>query len=164
MANRKMANKSVKNRRALEKQYGELYTRHFKCDQNFCFYCGDVMNCIDHSPPLKAFDTYNSSYFNENEIPLTKVPCCNRCNMKLGSKMLLTIEERLDFLEISYESELNRLKGLWSDDEIEQMGRGLKDYIVARKAHQRLIIDKIRGVQSRIVKPYTFPKFEKEEL
>lgn len=149
----------------LQKIYGFLYKRHMQgVNVSECFYCADLRQCLDHVPPISAFNKISMDYYRKNKITFSLIPCCNQCNGKLGDKLFLTVGERLEFLERFYETELRKIKARWTEDEITQLGRGLVDYIRAKKDYETVLIHKIRAIQTRAIREDTHPRHYDEDI
>jgi hypothetical protein len=72
--------------------------------------------------------------------------------------------DRLVFLESYYDVKLQKQRSLWTDDEIDELGRNLKDFVRARQEMSSRFMYKIRAIQSRQIRPETFPSFAESTL
>lgn len=84
----------MSKRKILESIYGHRYSHiitHNIADKNFCLYCGDYMQCIDHQPPISLVESI--SHLN-GAVEYVLVPACNECNGLLSDKMTNTVDER----------------------------------------------------------------------
>ena len=77
---------------------------------------------------------------------------------------MFTAMERLQYLESYYEAKLIKQRKLWSDDEIEELGGRLKDFVRARQEMASRFMYKIRAIQNRQIRPETFPSFAESTL
>lgn len=129
---------------------GNLYERHGKFDGNSCAYCGSPRQCLDHVPPLDvAYYQIDLKKFQKTGGKLYLIPSCNLCNELLGAKKLFTYDERLAFLFERYAKLIREHK--WDDEEIEEMGPGLKAAIIESERHRQEYIRKLRGVENSIL-------------
>lgn len=71
--------------------------KRLSIDPTFCFYCSEPSasnkgkEFWDHQPPRK--------YRREENAEFWKVPCCKRCNQRLGAVFTRTLEERFHLAE-----------------------------------------------------------------
>lgn len=158
------ASKPARDRKRLLAQYGRLYKRHMVDSPPCCFYCGDKFEVLDHCPPLNALDYGGGEGMRRRKIPLALIPACNQCNHALGHRELLTVAERLDYLEKRYTAEAERIKGLWSEDELSELGDGLRNWIKQAHRNQIDLIRRVDNIQRRIIRNWTHPVFDNELL
>lgn len=154
----------LKERKRLIQLHGHKYKRHFISEGFYCFYCADPANVLDHVPPLTVMDNLDYDYRRKNDIPCSLITCCNECNTALGNKKLFTVMDRLVFLESYYDVKLQKQRNLWTDDEIDELGRNLKDFVRARQEMASRFMYKIRAIQNRQIRPETFPSFAESTL
>jgi hypothetical protein len=152
-----MPSKQDKARKELMRTHGHKYKRHFLLEGYYCFYCGDPANTLDHVPPLHEMPNLPYEKRKKNRLPASLLSCCAECNSALGSRQLITAEDRLLFLESYYDAKLKKKKALWSDDEINELGYSLKEYVRHEQDKLRRYIDKIRHIQSRYIRTETHP-------
>lgn len=67
-------------------------------DRLKCVYCGDIRECLDHSPPVSTVGKVGTKKLKELGVKFYKYPCCKTCNTVLSDKPLVTFEERILFL------------------------------------------------------------------
>ena len=158
-----MKNSKSKHREMLMKVHGHKYKRHFTNEGYYCFYCGDPGQCLDHVPPLSMMDVLSKEKIKKDRIPRALVPCCNECNGALGDRQLLSVMDRLLYLESYYDAYLKRCRALWTDEEIDELGSSLKEYVRHRQDKLHRYVDKIRHLQLRQIKTETFPVYETDE-
>jgi len=99
-----------------------------------CAYCGLPADSIDHIPSqcmrakLIALGEYRGVW--------KEVPACRWCNSVLGRLALLTIDDRRQHIKASLRRKFKRLlkARIWSDEEIDEMGGGLRSYLRESKA------------------------------
>lgn len=155
--------KTVKDRKRLMTLYGRLYKRHMTDNPPCCFYCGDRFQVLDHCPPLHSLDYIGVAGARKRKIPLALIPACTRCNLVLGKRELMTAASRLEYLEKRFTSELERVRGLWTEDEVNQLGDYLKRVVKGAYANQQDLIRKIGNIQRRIIRTWTHPEFTADE-
>lgn len=149
--------KAYKNRKALKEIYHHLYERHYMEQPNRCFYCDEPMTCLDHVPPLSSMEGLNTAELRRYGIPMLLIPACTDCNTMLGDRHLLTVAERLDYLENKLARELDKKFTLWSEDEINELGPSLQNVVRAKQRKLRDKVSRLRKIQERIVQPDTHP-------
>lgn len=112
-----------KRRLLLESLYGRLYTRHLPEGHNndTCFYCGAPRECLDHRPALATVDLLSPKTLRQVRIPLVILQSCQSCNLLLGARDVLTVEEALLFLEERLQKDYEKIAALWTKEEIEEM-------------------------------------------
>lgn len=152
-----------KNRLLLLKVHGHKYRRHFISEGYYCFYCGQNAQALDHVPPLALMDSLPYETRKNKKIPCSLLPVCNQCNSALLARNLCYVADRLLYLESYYEAKLKKATSFWSEGELQELGRGLQDYIKAKQEINHEIIMKIRSIQMRQIKTETFPVFMEEE-
>lgn len=150
----------MNKRKLLLSIYGQKYRRHREVDRHECFYCAEPANQLDHVPPLSWIENYNDKERKKMNIPARLIPCCGDCNRALSSKKLPTVFERLEYLESYYEKKFMSKSSLWTDAEIKQLGRGLKEAVKANKKKFELYKHQIRRIQARLMMAETFPKWD----
>lgn len=155
--------KVTKDRKRLITLFGRLYKRHMTDSPPCCFYCGDKFQVLDHCPPLHSLDYVGVAGMRRRKIPLALIPSCGRCNLLLGRRELLTAASRLEYLEKRYTSELERIKGLWTDSEVNELGDYLKRVVKGAYVNQQDLIRKIGNIQRRIIRTWTHPEFSIEQ-
>jgi hypothetical protein len=150
-------NKQERNR--LYRTYNRLYTRHYIEEGYFCIYCLSPADTLDHVPPLAWIETFGTEALRKSKIPLATVPCCRECNSLLGDRKLLTVMDRLEYLEKRYNKLFDKLVR-WSDDELEEMGQSFQQSIRAQRYREDELIRKIRAIEQRIIRPWTLPDMD----
>ena len=146
-------------RNRLYRTYNTLYTRHYIEEGYICIYCNSPADTLDHVPPLSWIEPFGLETFRSSGIPLSTVPCCRECNSLLGDRKLLTVQDRLEYLEKKYHSLFDKLVR-WSDEEIEEMGESFQKSIRAQKWRENDLSRKIRAIEQRSVKPWTLPDMD----
>ena len=73
------------------------------------------------------------------------VPACRECNGLLGNYCLNTLRDRAEHLSAALEHKYRRLlcQPLWTDEEIDAMGRTMQQFIRARAAKRQIILDRL---------------------
>lgn len=85
-----------KKRSQLESIYSYKYKHiiaHNIADKNFCLYCGDYAQCLDHQPPVSAVDRISGSH---GAFEYALIPSCSECNSLLGDKLTNTVSDRFN--------------------------------------------------------------------
>jgi hypothetical protein len=154
-----MPSKTNKERARLMKTHGHLYKRHFISEGYYCFYCGAPGQCLDHVPPIKIIDSLDQDKLKKDRIPKCLIPSCNECNSRLGDKPLITVMERLLYLESYYEAFFKKQKAKWTDEEINELGGSLREYVRHHQDKLNLYLDKIRNIQLRMLRDETHPRY-----
>jgi len=147
-----------KERKRIYKLYNHLYERHYIDERWSCFYCNSTADTLDHVPPLSWLEPYGIEAFKKARIPLVTIPCCFECNIQLGDKKLFTVDARLSHLEKIYHDFFDELTH-WETEEIQNMGESFKKSLKVQKHREDELKEKIRAIEQRSVKPWTFPDF-----
>jgi len=127
-------------------QYKVLEPRYKKLSiTDKCFYCGDIYEEIDHIPALAIAYALGPDNLEEKGIEFFKVSSCRECNSLLNGLMLLTIQERAEYLydkiQHKYKSTLKSRHWYHEDIEEDEFSGQLKDYLLAQ-ADIRLWVEK----------------------
>lgn len=122
-----------------------FYSYHESVDDYFCFYCGDIGDCLDHCPPLSLMQLYPS-------FSKILVKACRECNAKLGARLLPNLSSRLEFLLKKYKKKYRIILKLpvWEKEEIDELSGSLKEYIIAKRDSKRLAKIKLDFIQARL--------------
>lgn len=106
--------------------------------ENICAYCGDSADTIDHTVPVSFV---NQKPIVSRHFNLMKVHACGECNSLAYDFLHQTFFElRLAIAESfvrKYDRELKTAN--WSEDEIDEMGKGMIDYIRSASAISRFL-------------------------
>lgn len=146
--------KQRKNDMAL---HNHKYTRHYLTEGYYCFYCGDPAECLDHVPPVSLIGDLKPEYRRLHGIPAALVPACLECNSALGDRRLLTVVDRLLYLESFYDAKFKKQQAMWTEDEIQELGYVLQNVVRSKQEKLQRYIHKIRGIQMRQIKVETHP-------
>jgi hypothetical protein len=149
----------TRERNRLYTTYNQFYDRHYIEEGYMCFYCNDYAETLDHVPPLSWIEVFKLENLRKNGIPLATVPCCAECNRLLGGRKLLTVEDRLEYLETKYSALFEKL-ARWSDEEIEEMGQSFRQTLKSQRHREDELMRKIRAIEQRQIKPWTFPRLD----
>lgn len=152
--------KRSKNRQQLMQKHNHKYIRHYISEGYYCFYCGDPAEGLDHVPPLSLIDVIPYEQRKRARIPASLLPCCKECNSALSSRRLVTVDDRLDFLETFYDAIFKKQSSMWTEEEIEELGPSLQSSVKARQEKLQRYIHKIRGIQRRARLIETHPTWE----
>ncbi len=103
-----------------------------------CAYCGDVATQIDHTVPV--------SFLNQKPeigrmFNLMKVHSCTECNCMASDFLQQTFFERRLFISGGFiRKHKKQLRTAnWSDDEIAEMGVGMRSYIAAATEYNKIL-------------------------
>lgn len=120
------------NNRDRYKALEPRYKFHWK--GSTCYYCSDKSDTIDHVPPLSISYSYGAEELELRGAELLKVSACRECNVLLGNRSLLTLEERGVYLYRTLVARYTRvLHGKKFDyEEIDELGPNLRSYIQAQ--------------------------------
>lgn len=110
---------------------GWAYTRIGDTDDG-CAYCGAPCVGIDHVPGIKTVQALGFEHFEKTKVKLVAVPCCRECNSLLSRSGLFTVKERKAYIAKKLEARYSKLLRIpkWDHEELDEIGRGLKDIIV----------------------------------
>jgi hypothetical protein len=139
----------MKDRHLIETLYADVYKRIAGLDQSVCLYCGAPKQLYDHVPAISETHKRGTETLRKEGVRFLLVPCCADCNSTLGARSLWFIEERFDYLIKATDRTLNKLGAYWRKEEINELGRGLRDFI-ANNAHKReLMLTKLHELERR---------------
>lgn len=144
-----------KERARLNSIYGHLYGHHISDHLPHslgCFYCGDIAQTKDHSPPLAWVETKKQKEWRDDGIEFLTVRSCSWCNIKLGEKPLFTLAERSAFIEKTLMRQYEKESALWSEDEILEMSSAFQKTIRARKKAIAELLTRARTAEWRKIR------------
>jgi len=139
--------KTLRRRRCAE--LGALYHRVGGINMMRCAYCGDPRECLDHVPPLAIVDLIDIADFRHKGGVLMLLPSCFECNAFLAAKPICSFDQRVAALHEIYSRKINPVN--WSDDELRELGRGLKSFVTNRQRRNRRLIAKLRGIEELLL-------------
>lgn len=154
---------SSRYRKKLVQLHNHKYERHYTPEGFYCFYCGDPADTLDHVPSLSSIDTMDYQYRKRHRIPAITVACCSACNGATSSRRLDTVQDRLLYLESFYQRIFEKSSKTWSQDEIDELGPSLKNFVKSSQERLQRYVHKIRGIQRRFILVETHPTFELNE-
>lgn len=158
-----MSNMSAKlYRRLLIKTHGHKYKRIIGKGLGVCFYCNDTATDLDHVPSLGYADALDVMR-RQVKIRYVLLPACRQCNNRLNNRPIFTASERADMLERKLSDDYERRFALWSEDEIQPMGRDFQRMIRARKASLTFMLDRIRALQQCAIHGDTLIEIEMDD-
>lgn len=112
-----------------------------------CFYCGSLADPghREHVTPHMFQGRTLRRYWSGVEY----VIACGVCNLLLGSHMMVDMTDRVDHLIAAYTRKHGLHKGAvrWDEDELDELGRGLRARIKKALAQRRLAEEKIIYLQ-----------------
>jgi hypothetical protein len=87
----------------------------------------------------------------ENEsAPFLIVPCCKDCNVILGNKKYFTLRQRKSYIAEYLRSKYRSIRAIkeWEDEEIDELGDGLRNFISSNSDFRRFIERRISWAES----------------
>ena len=138
-----------KERKRLIKIYGNLYKRVSNIDWEKCFYCGQPQQCWDHSPPISLIEGINVKMYKSKGGEFRLYPACLQCNALLNAYSDTNIYARLEYLALKYKKRLNKLP-YWSDNELQEMGKNMRAFILGKVSVYELLADKIDTIMENM--------------
>ncbi len=119
------------NRKAKLTRYHGLYKKSFDYELDRCVYCGEPKQTEDHVPPISIVYNLGSDYFIDNDIEFKLYPSCMQCNSMLCNKKLYSIKQRALYIAVRLEKKYTHYLDFaqWTHDELQELGRGLSDYV-----------------------------------
>ena len=110
--------------------------RHWNYNERgYCFYCGEPGDERDHPHPVAARGDHKR-IFDGREIVFS----CRECNASLSDELFETIELRVKYLIVKYKKKykLNVGAVVWGEDELNELGPGLRQRIKKSLAQRHL--------------------------
>ena len=110
----------------------KTHYKHYHIDSK-CYYCGDPSQTIDHVPAVTVAYSIGLDELERRKINLYKVRACKQCNSILGSKELLTLDDRARFVYERLQKLYKRLLKAqeWDSEEILELGPVLRSYVLS---------------------------------
>jgi hypothetical protein len=142
---------ALQRRRFLEKTYNHLYKRVEGFDLTQCAYCNGPRHVLDHVPALTYTDGMNIKKYLKKGGKFLYYPSCNQCNKFLGCCKEIGFYDRLQVLAAKYDKKLSKIE-VWSDEELSEMGYGIRAYIEGRQSTMSFYQDKLSVVEEKITK------------
>ena len=144
---------ALKNdKKSVRKLYATFYSS-VRTKNNSCFYCGAPRSCINHIPNLnllvRSYDLDDLEKLN-----LKLVPSCGDCDFLLKDEMSTHLPDRLNTLYRKYNSVIMKTTDGWTNDEIKQLGPGLRKYIRASEEVRRVYLRKRDSIERRYLKHF----------
>lgn len=146
----------MKYRNILIKKYHNLYRINSYFDRTICGYCNEPMECYDHVPAISLCENMDVQQYKKDGGNFWLIPSCSKCNNFLNNKNLPTYEERLLYLKDKYNNKLSKIKGVWTDEEIKEMGYMLQQMIIAKNNQRNKIIEQIDNIIKNFSKDIDF--------
>lgn len=113
-----------------------------------CVYCGEIAESLDHVPPVSSYSLrrmacllYRTNY--------RAVPACSHCNAVLSNFGIYTINGRAKYLLETFSKRYQKLfqQGIFTEAELRDMGRCLRDKAMASMGKHATIIDRMRHMK-----------------
>jgi hypothetical protein len=139
----------MKDRHLVEAIYSKTYKRLHGVDQSVCLYCGAPKQLLDHVPAISETHKRGTDTLRKEGVRFLLVPCCTDCNCLLGARSLWFIEERFDYLIKAIDRKLNKLGAYWSKEEINELGRGLREFIANNAKNREIMLTKLHELERR---------------
>ncbi len=97
-----------------------------------CFYCGMPADTVDHVPPQMARPILIAHGVSRWDF--VEVEACHECNSSIGAKALYTLAERKKYIKERIRARYRRILQMpeWSEDQLKELGPGLKDFVAAQ--------------------------------
>lgn len=117
-----------------------------------CFYCGELATTRDHVFPHAARTNGSKRVFAGQET----VNACRECNSLMGARNSHYVEDRIQDLISSLMKRYQLDKAIpdWDDDELDELGRGLRQSISSQIHRRQRAIERViyaREVWRRVV-------------
>ena len=110
-----------------------------------CMYCGEAATLFDHAIPRLYCGRTASRTTHAGNEPGLKVPCCNECNVILGSRIFKNLVERKRFVHhrllVRLQKYSNHVE--WDTEEMGVLGKNLHHTVDAFMAKQIIARDRI---------------------
>lgn len=91
---------------------------------NFCSYCGDVADTVDHVIPL-SWNRVGARTNSGANGSTSVTPACRDCNINLSNVPIHSISGRRAYLAKKLAAKLKRIrKVMWTADELDELGTG----------------------------------------
>ena len=104
-----------------------------------CTYCGEPACSLDHVVPYLFAGKRGTRRGRAGQAPGYRVPSCKECNSWLGTKMLLSVDERRRYIAEKLRRKARAPRPDWSEDELDELGPSLRAAVqMGVKASQRL--------------------------
>lgn len=118
-----------------------LSSRYKKIKGSFCYYCGDLATCYDHTIPVSYLIKTREHLF---DIPL--LPSCTECNNLLGSFLFKSLEDRKAFVKKKLKKKYNKVlkSALWSEEELNELGPELQMTIRSMEEEKNIILKRLK--------------------
>jgi len=112
-------------------------------ERHVCAYCGMPADSVDHLVPQSLVETArlsgNPDWVRDIcRVRILTVEACRQCNGVLGNRIFPTLEDRKRAVKRYLRRKYRRLLKAppWEDDELEEMGLGLRGYIARQQAER----------------------------
>lgn len=149
-------------RKRLERVFGNLYTRFVPKGESgdFCYYCGDYADTLDHVPPLNSVENMRMEEWHKQKLPFVLIRACTSCNSKLGSKPIYSILERVANIIHKLEKEYEKvMDNKWSDTELKELGKNLKSIVSAYDVKTAKLQSRLNFAHWRFAHEETWPEY-----
>lgn len=140
-----------------EASVSSLYRNRFQ-NVSWCLYCGDRATTIDHLLPVSSAAEldWSKPATDKYRRLLITLPCCRHCNSVAGGRFFYSFFEKRRFIQNRLREKYSKYLAVprWSQEELDELGRGLYDYV---KRGQ----DFTEGARLRIMWPRSRPSRKK---
>lgn len=134
--------------------YDHLYDLALYFYRMFCAYCDEPFYCYDHCPAITRCSTIDKKLFKDLGFNFIKFPSCKNCNELLGNKHLITYSERLELLIDALDKSLDKVE-IWTEKELSEMGRGMRDYIVSKQHQNNINVRRLHAMQENMERVFS---------
>lgn len=106
-----------------------------------CFYCGDLADSKDHILPQVDGGANGET-----------VLSCRDCNVRMGARGALSIDQRLSLLIESLERKFQLTKPIpeWDDEELEELGHSLRSRIKSAIHQRQNALERVIHIRARL--------------
>lgn len=110
----------------------------YDADLDLCYYCGQPATDLEHVIPRSVLRKLSGSPGVKQELirgRVLTVRSCHECNMLVGASVQETLIERKEYLKDRLRKRYRKLLDTpdWTDEEIAELGDGLRRHIHAQE-------------------------------
>jgi NMD protein affecting ribosome stability and mRNA decay len=107
---------------------------------DFCYYCGQISDTVDHVLPQSVEQALANSGLTTT-IQSELVSCCRECNCLLGNRPPWTKYARKQKIKTMLRKRYKKLLASpnWTEEELLELGHELKSSVLALQAEKALV-------------------------